>query len=206
MKRLLLGLLVVVLFCGVAFAADFETGKHTKKSPSKSSFQSQFENAEVLDVIGLGEIVVEGKDFINEKLDKPGEGGGNQLKAILQELKNIGYKASISYVTFKFNSGTAKYKWSDDDESLFNFKEGVFYYNDEGTPTPIIPVTPYAVLDITLDGSTDYEDLNPPTGADSAIISLKADKDDGGGCSAIQLGAIALFLLPAFALLRRSKK
>ena len=198
MKRLLLGLLVVVLFCGMAFAADFETGKYTKKLPSIASYQSQVTGGTVLSVTGMD------KD-LGDKLDKPGTDGVKKLQNILEQLKKNGFKASIAYVTFKFDSSTATYKWGELDEILFNFKNGKFYYNDylDGVTEALIPL---AVIDLTLDGTTDYEDPDRDAGVDSAIISIKGEEDDSGGCSAIQLGAIALFLLPAFALLRRSKK
>ena len=185
LKRLLLGLLMVVL-CGGAAFAGIDTASFV--SEGDGDIEGRFTDATNIEFFGL----TDNETLLQGKLDNGGFGGVDKLFTALGAL---GEKAYVGYVTYNIvTSGTAEYKLKPG-EYIYNFATGNFYTNTTNNPE-------YIPIGL----GSPYVDPSPSGGRDGGIIVVKQKTDDSCGCSALQISTIVLFLLPALALVRRGKK
>ena len=127
-----------------------------------------------------------------------------ELFQAIQEEVGYGVDISVSYVSFNLRTGVASvtYRLSSNGEAVYNFYRNMFYVLHRGR---FGPVDAAPVVDISLGAGSDYN--NPAEPRDVGFVSVRFDggRDSGGGCSFLTLSALALFLLPLFAL-KRGKK
>ena len=188
LKRLLLGLLMVVLCGGAAFAGAMDTASYI--SDGDGDIEGRFTDVTNIDFFGL----IGNEALLQSKLDNNGFGGVDKL---FTALGILGEKAYVGYVVYDIvSSGTPEYKLKPG-ESIFDFVTGNFYTNSTNNPEFI-----------SIGLSSPYVDPSPTRSpSDGGIIVIKSKGDDDcGGCSALQISSIVLFLLPALALVRRGKK
>jgi len=175
-------MLVIVLFCGAAFAS--ETPSHVVK-PEEGKFKSNLKDVAWEWFTGNYEDV----KFAFEKL--LGEGSASAIDSALQAITAKGKDGAVVHMRFLKSSGNIIYNWPDK-QKFYHFIAGEFKE---------APIVTSAIAEIQL--YPGYYGLE--SGDDVHVFGLEELDRDSGGCSALQLGAIVLFLLPALALLRRGK-
>ncbi|MCL2009316.1 MAG: hypothetical protein FWG71_02065 [Synergistaceae bacterium] len=196
MKRLLAGLLVAIFMvsgAGVAFAAEtWATGANIVTPGKVADVSGHLEGATNVTVGGLDKLTDEQKKAVQKLVD--------DLKADGDE----GDKVKVLLVGFTFTArGVAFYEYNDNDEVLYDFVAGEF--DQPGT----VKVAAKKEVKFTRGSPEDYEnpdEYKKSSSDNTGFLSVRKDKSgSGSGCSILTLGAIALFLLPAFAVVRRRK-